>query len=131
MACLPLILWPGIDRLCFFAVYEMQCPLNIAEQRVTRSLKKMRKIVFAGLTGILLLLTGGCYEYVAVHPEKSDAQFYEDKAECEKKARDYSMERLEDWSSRDNSYSRDISYEEIDHSRRCMRNKGWDYIFRK
>ena len=71
--------------------------------------------------GILSLSMGGCYKYVAVHPEKSEAQFYEDKADCEKKARDYAMERLQEYRESD----------EIDRSRRCMRDKGWNYHFRK
>ena len=88
---------------------------------MTRSLKKMTKIVLAGLMGVLFLCMSGCYKYVAEHPEKSNAQFYEDQAECEKNARDYSMERLQEYRE-DN---------EIDHSRRCMRDKGWKYHFRK
>lgn len=81
----------------------------------------MKKIVFVGLAGILILSISGCYKYVAVHPEKSEGQFYEDKAECEKIARDYAMTRLQEYRE-DN---------EIDHSQRCMRDKGWKYRFRK
>ncbi len=81
----------------------------------------MKKIVFAGLAGILFFSISGCYKYVAVHPEKTEGQFYEDKAKCEKKAREYAMARLQEYRE----------YNEIDHSRRCMRDKGWKYHFRK
>lgn len=81
----------------------------------------MKKIVFSGLMGVMFLCISGCYQYVAEHPEKSKAQFYEDQSECEEKARAYSMERLQEYREG----------EEIDHSRRCMRDKGWNYHFRK
>ena len=88
---------------------------------MTRSLKKMKKIVFSGLLGVLFLCISSCYQYVAEHPEKSKAQFYEDQSICEEIARSYSMERLQKYREG----------EEIDHSRRCMRDKGWRYHFRK
>jgi hypothetical protein len=88
----------------------------------------MTKNVFAWLTGFLFLflflsmiLISGCYKYVAVHPEKSEAQYYEDKKECEEKARDYAMLRVQEYREND----------EINRSSRCMRDKGWKYRFRK
>ncbi|MCP3941961.1 MAG: hypothetical protein GY710_10825 [Desulfobacteraceae bacterium] len=81
----------------------------------------MKRILFVGLMGSLLLCLDGCYSYVAFNPEKTKAQFYEDQDECEKKARDYVMERRWNYSVSD----------EISYSRRCMRDKGWKYHFRK
>jgi len=92
---------------------------------------KMKQIVYAVLTGILFLCMTGCYEYIAEHPEKSKTQFYEDQAECEKKARAYAQEMRVDWSDNDDlSYGRSVNAE-ISDARRCMGNKGWKYIFRK
>ncbi len=91
----------------------------------------MNKIVFAGLMGVLFLCMGGCYKYVAEHPEKSKTQFYEDQGECEKKAREYAVEMRGGWSdNEDVSYGRNVN-DEISDVRRCMRDKGWDYHFRK
>lgn len=70
---------------------------------------------------LMSLSLGGCYNYVAEHPEKSKQQFYNDKAICEQKARDFAMERREE-----------VTYsDEINFSNRCMRNLGWEYHFRK
>jgi hypothetical protein len=80
----------------------------------------MKNRVISGLIVGMFFCLCGCYQYVAEHPEKSKAQFYEDQSDCEKKARAYSMERLQDYREG----------EEIDHSRRCMREKGWRYYFR-
>lgn len=80
----------------------------------------MKKNVVAGLGVILLLFVGGCYKMAAVHPEKSETQFYAEKKICEKKARDYAVEMREDWSASD----------EISHVRRCMQENGWNYRFR-
>jgi hypothetical protein len=88
---------------------------------MTRSLKKMTKLVLAAWMGVLIVCTSGCYKYVAEHSEKSEAQFYEDQAECEKIARAYSMERVQEYREGN----------EIDQSRRCMRDRGWKYHFRK
>lgn len=92
----------------------------------------MKKIVFAGLMGVLFLCISGCYQYVAKHPDKSDAQFYVDQEECEKIAREYAKTRTQDWGGPDDtSYGRSVSDSEINSSRRCMRDKGWNYHFRK
>ena len=55
---------------------------------------------------------------VPKHPEKSEAEFFQDKAMCEKKARAYTQERLVA-----QSYS-----DELEHTRRCMRDLGWKYF---
>ncbi len=81
----------------------------------------MKKIAVAMAAGCFCIGLTGCYQYVAVHPEKSKPEFYEDQALCEEKARAFAMERLEDVSHGD----------EINHSRRCMRGLGWNYHFRK
>jgi flagellar motility protein MotE (MotC chaperone) len=92
----------------------------------------MKKIVFATLMGVLFLCISGCYKYVAEHPEKSEAQFHEDQSECEKIARDIAKERGQDWGRpEDTTYWRCVSDSEVDTSRRCMRDKGWNYHFRK
>lgn len=92
----------------------------------------MKNICFAALLGILFLSLGGCYKFMAVHPEKSDAQFYQDQKECEQRARDYAKTRVQDWGGPDDtSYGRSVSDSEINTSRRCMRDKGWSYHFRK
>ena len=92
----------------------------------------MKKIVFSGLAGVLLLCISGCYQYVAEHPEKSKAQFYEDQKECEEIARDYAQTRTQSWGGPDDiSYGRNVSDSEINSSRRCMRDKGWSYHFRR
>jgi len=93
----------------------------------------MKNRCFAALLGILFLSIGGCSNYVAVHPEKSDAQFYADQKECDLRARDYAKTRIENWGGPGgyNSYDRSVSDGEINTSRRCMRDKGWSYRFRK
>ena len=92
----------------------------------------MKNKCFAVLLGILFLSMAGCYKYMAVHPEKSEAQFYEDKKECEQRARDYAKSRVPNWGGADDtSYGRSISDSEINTSHRCMRDKGWSYHFRK
>ncbi len=55
------------------------------------------------------------------HPEKSQAQFYKDQALCEDKARAFALKRLVEMSHTD----------EIEHARRCMRELGWEYGFRR
>ncbi|MCG8617259.1 MAG: hypothetical protein MI802_13655 [Desulfobacterales bacterium] len=70
---------------------------------------------------ILSLSISGCYRFVVSHPEKSDADFYKDNALCEDKARAFALERLVEMTPTD----------EIDHARRCMRELGWEYGFRK
>lgn len=80
----------------------------------------MNKIVFSLLVFICVGLSG-CYQFVAEHPEKSEQEFYEDQALCEKEARKYALERREQVSDVD----------EINHTRRCMRGLGWEYHFRK
>jgi|GEM_PF-3586578 len=62
----------------------------------------------------------GCYKFAAEHPEKSEKAFYEDRAYCEKKAREYAMERRENMSDVD----------EINHAKHCMKRLGWEYRFR-
>ena len=79
----------------------------------------MKRLLCAVL--VLCLSSGGCYRFVAEHPEKTEKEFYEDQALCEKKAREYAQLRLEDY-----TYS-----DEINHARRCMRGLGWDYHFRR
>lgn len=91
----------------------------------------MKNRCFAALLGILFLSIGGCYQYVAVHPEKSDAQFYADQKECELRARDYAKTRVEDWGGPGSSNGMSVSDGEINTARRCMRDKGWSYHFRK
>ncbi len=78
---------------------------------------------FCCATLVLLLSLGmtGCYRFVAEHPEKTEKQFYEDQVTCDEKARKYTQERLQDQTDSD----------EINHSRRCMREMGWEYRFRK
>ncbi|MCG8635454.1 MAG: hypothetical protein MI863_16595 [Desulfobacterales bacterium] len=81
----------------------------------------MKKIGFVALVLFLSLGMTGCYRFVAEHPEKSEKEFYEDQALCEEKARKYTQERLEDQTHSD----------EINHARRCMRELGWEYRFRR
>ncbi len=91
----------------------------------------MKKIAFAGLAGILFLCMGSCYKYVAEHPEKSKTQFYEDQQACEEQAREYAVSMRGGWSGNDDySDGRNVN-NEISDVRRCMRDKGWNYHFRK
>lgn len=79
----------------------------------------MKKILILMLV-LFCFGLAGCYQFVAEHPEKSQEEFYEDQADCEKKARAYTQERLQEMSDVD----------EINYARRCMRNLGWEYHFR-
>ncbi len=81
----------------------------------------MKIIGCAALVLFLSLGMTGCYRFVAEHPEKTEKQFYEDQATGDEKARKYTQERLGDQTEND----------EINHSRRCMRDLGWEYRFRK
>ncbi len=82
-------------------------------------IKMNRILVFLSV----LLCSGlpGCYQFVAEHPEKSKQAFYEDKSGCEKKARAFAQERRVEVTDVD----------EINHARRCMRDLGWEYHFRR
>ena len=77
--------------------------------------------ILTSLLAFLCLSLPGCYQFVAEHPEKSKQAFYEDQEICDKKAREYALERREEVTHVD----------EINHSRRCMRNLGWEYHFRR
>ena len=81
----------------------------------------MKKMMLA--VCLLLLGTGvsGCYKFVAEHPEKTEKEFYSDRALCEQKAREYVFERRQEVTAHD----------ELDHARRCMEGLGWEYRFRK
>ncbi len=81
----------------------------------------MKKLGCVALVLFLSLGVTGCYQFAAEHPEKSKKEFYEDQAICEEKARAYTIERREDQTYAD----------EINHARRCMRDLGWEYHFRK
>lgn len=80
----------------------------------------MKKMLIALALVAGLSLTG-CYKFVAVHPDKTEADFRQDQARCEEEAREFAMERREH-----------ITYgDEINRARRCMRDLGWEYHFRK
>jgi hypothetical protein len=81
----------------------------------------MKKLGYAALVLFLSLGMTGCYRFVAEHPEKTENEFYEDQANCDEIARKYTQERLVEQTDSD----------EINHSRRCMRDLGWEYRFRK
>ncbi|MDD9303917.1 MAG: hypothetical protein HUK40_16865 [Desulfobacter sp.] len=81
----------------------------------------MKRLLFALMVLVLSLGLAGCYQFMAKHPEKSNQEYYEDQAYCEKKAREYTMERREQMTYKD----------ETDHARRCMRELGWEYYLRR
>ncbi len=67
---------------------------------------------------ILIITFTGCTAMTPVHPTKPDSEYYTDKKDCEKNAREYSTGgRQDDFSVID----------EINFAQRCMRDKGWTY----
>ena len=75
-----------------------------------------RKLSVAFLIISIIAFTG-CAALTPVHPTKPDSEYYIDKRECEKKAREYSVTGRDDFSVID----------EINFAQRCMREKGWTY----
>ena len=80
---------------------------------------KKRHLWIIGL--LFLPVLAGCYRYGPVHSEKTHREFYEDRAVCEEQARKWAKGRHDDISVID----------EISHTRRCLKNKGWEYRFKK
>lgn len=69
----------------------------------------------------------GCSTLVPENPTKPESEFYADKKECEASAREYSLSRAGSMTSpRDGEAYRQYT-EEMEYSRRCLRNKGWTY----
>ena len=81
----------------------------------------MKKMMVAVLLVLLGAGLSGCYRLAATHPEKTEKQFYEDRAFCEEKAREFAFERRQQVEFHD----------ELDHTRRCMQGLGWEYRFRR
>lgn len=76
-----------------------------------------RKLSMAVLIISIITFTG-CAAMIPVHPAKPDSEYYIDKKDCEKNAREYAIGGRED----------DFSIiDEINFAQRCMREKGWTY----
>jgi len=63
-------------------------------------------------------LISGCSAFVPQHSTKSKSEYSADKKECEKKARSFVFYGQEDFTKID----------EIQYTRKCLKDKGWSYI---
>ena len=77
----------------------------------------MKRKWFMAFFLLSMITVAGCATMVPTHPAKPDSEYYIEKKDCEKNAREYALSDMGDFTMSD----------EISFAQRCMREKGWTY----